>query len=380
MSQQGQFINTALLLNTLTGNAGGAITPDLGGNFNIVGAGGLTVTGVPATHTLTITGTGLLTAARSDLGVGFDAVPSLGIINFLGGTNINTTSPGGAPGNTLTINLNDNVNLAGYLEAATTIGTINGSVYSGNTQNNTSGAEIDLTKIRGANIVQQGDTLGSINFFGFDGALQHPGADIVARVLNPSVPAVNKIPTDLEFWTAPDAVGTPIKRLTIGYDGGITVHTFTNGVVLSGATGLLSSLDTGAIGTVLTSSAGPGAAPTWQAIAIPSAFTWHTIVANQDAVADEGYICNGGGTIQVRLPAVFAAEKTFRVTGRNNVTGWRITQQAGQQIHWDAANATTAGAGGYLESTDTYDAVELLCTVANTTWQIISSKGNPTIV
>ena len=161
----------------------------------------------------------------------------------------------------------------------------------------------------------------------------------------------------------------------------VTVDSFSNGVVISSPAGLLSSLNTGAIGTVLTSSAGPGAAPTWQPIpAPPAGFTWQIIVANQDAAADNGYNCNGAGTIQVRLPAVFALNKTFKISGMNNITGWRITQQAGQQIHWDATHSTTLGAGGYLESTDTYDTVELLCTNANLTWQVLGFKGNITIV
>lgn len=42
------------LLNTLTGNTGGAVSPS-GGNINILGAGAITVTGSPSTHTLTIT-------------------------------------------------------------------------------------------------------------------------------------------------------------------------------------------------------------------------------------------------------------------------------------------------------------------------------------
>jgi len=44
---------------TLTGNAGGIVGPT-GGNINIVGAGGVTVTGNPATHTLVITDAGSL--------------------------------------------------------------------------------------------------------------------------------------------------------------------------------------------------------------------------------------------------------------------------------------------------------------------------------
>ncbi len=40
---------------TLTGNSGGAVDPDGSGNINVVGSSGTTVTGNPATHTLTIT-------------------------------------------------------------------------------------------------------------------------------------------------------------------------------------------------------------------------------------------------------------------------------------------------------------------------------------
>ena len=40
---------------TLTGNAGGAVGPDGGGNINVLGAGDVTVTGNPGTNTLTIT-------------------------------------------------------------------------------------------------------------------------------------------------------------------------------------------------------------------------------------------------------------------------------------------------------------------------------------
>lgn len=40
---------------SLTGNTGGAVTPDGSGNINFVGAGGITVTDTPGTNTLTIT-------------------------------------------------------------------------------------------------------------------------------------------------------------------------------------------------------------------------------------------------------------------------------------------------------------------------------------
>ena len=48
-------------LSTLTGNSGGPVSPDVGGNISVVGSGGITVTGNPGTNTLTITSTGFFT-------------------------------------------------------------------------------------------------------------------------------------------------------------------------------------------------------------------------------------------------------------------------------------------------------------------------------
>lgn len=380
MSQQGVYFNSNILnaVNTLTGNVGGPI-PALAHNINVVGAGLVTVTGAGNTLTISFAGGGFLSAARSDLGVGFDAVPDLGIINFLGGTNVNTSSPGGAPGNTLTINLNDNVDLAGYLEAATTIGTINGELYAGNNGNNQVPAQISMYKSRAGGAVTIADQLGYIRFFGNDGTSNIVGASILARTWAAGTIAPTQMPTDIEIYTHDDAPGLATKRMTIAHDGSIYFHAYTNGIILSDGTGFLDSLDSGPIGTVLTSTGGPGTAPTWQPNS-PGGVTWHIIAINQIAAENEGYVCNGAGTIEVRLPAVFAAEKVVRVAGMNNATGFRIVQQAGQVIHWDDTHSTTVGLGGYIESTDTYDSVELLCTVANTEWIVISSKGNPTIV
>jgi len=60
MSQAGSFgtgSGPGSSVTTLTGNSGGAVPPT-GGNINVIGAGGITVTGDPGTSTLTITGGG----------------------------------------------------------------------------------------------------------------------------------------------------------------------------------------------------------------------------------------------------------------------------------------------------------------------------------
>ena len=57
MSQSGKYDTSTILadIETLTGNAGGAVGPDVAGNVDIVGADGVVVTGSPASNLLTIT-------------------------------------------------------------------------------------------------------------------------------------------------------------------------------------------------------------------------------------------------------------------------------------------------------------------------------------
>jgi len=57
MSQQGILADQTTPLGdveTLTGDSGGAVGPDLAGNINVLGGAGITVTGNPGTNTLTI--------------------------------------------------------------------------------------------------------------------------------------------------------------------------------------------------------------------------------------------------------------------------------------------------------------------------------------
>jgi len=97
----GQFL-PLYVLSTLTGNAGGAVAPTAG-NIDILGAGFLTVTGTPATSTLTISDDGTVaTSYVTDAGT---ATPAAHVLNVLGGTNINTAGAGA----NLTVNLDDNI-------------------------------------------------------------------------------------------------------------------------------------------------------------------------------------------------------------------------------------------------------------------------------
>lgn len=97
---------------TLTGNSGGAVSPDGGGNINTVGTGSITVVGNPGTFTTTAQLTGLTnhsllvgagTATITNLGVATDgqlpigstgADPILANITSTGGTITVTNGPG----------------------------------------------------------------------------------------------------------------------------------------------------------------------------------------------------------------------------------------------------------------------------------------------
>jgi hypothetical protein len=103
-------------------------------------------------------------------------------------------------------------------------------------------------------------------------------------------------------------------------------------------------------------------------------WTYTTISFNADV--NNGYIVLVGVAVRVgTLPAVAAQGSVFRFvqSKQSGSAGLRIGQNAGQEVYEATAGATTkttTGVGGYIQFT--YGAVELLCTVANTEFMIIS--------
>ena len=118
-----------------------------------------------------------------------------------------------------------------------------------------------------------------------------------------------------------------------------------------------------------------------QALPSSGGLTWSVATANTTMVADNGYITIHGTPatkLEYTLPTSCAVGKVLRIAGFT-AGGWKVIQGAGQQIYF-GNQATTSGAGGYLEFTDAKDCVELLCVVADTTYTVTSSIGNITIV
>ena len=101
--------------------------------------------------------------------------------------------------------------------------------------------------------------------------------------------------------------------------------------------------------------------------------------ASQAMSPNTVYIVNNGASlVTLTLPATAAVGTTLRVVGVS-ADGWSIAQNALQSIN-DGIVSTMVGTGGSLSSTQRYNAVELICVVANTTWNVISGQGNFTIV
>lgn len=110
-----------------------------------------------------------------------------------------------------------------------------------------------------------------------------------------------------------------------------------------------------------------------------SGITWNEVTGtSQAATVDTGYICNNSALVTVTLPSTCAVGKIIRVAGKG-AGKWKIAQNASQIIYFGDQN-TTSGTAGYLAAQNRYDAVELLCITADTTFLVIAPVGNLTVV
>jgi len=164
--------------------------------------------------------------------------------------------------------------------------------------------------------------------------------------------------------------------------GGANSHTINNlGVATNGQLPIGS---TGADPVLATLTAGVGISITNGTGSITIAGTggglsWTDVTGTTQAMAvNNGYTANNSGLVTLTLPSTAAYGSLVAVVGKG-AGGWKIAQNSGQTIHFGITNTTT-GTGGSLASTNQYDVVYLLCTVANTDFTVIQSIGNITVV
>ncbi len=153
----------------------------------------------------------------------------------------------------------------------------------------------------------------------------------------------------------------------------------TNGQVLLGSTGADPAFGT------LTSSTGVSFTTGAASLAINVANGGFAVVDQTSSTATLAvqtmYITDNGGTlVTYTLPATATQGSVIKVIG-SSLGGWRIAQNASQQI-LGIGISTTTGVNGSLSSTNKSNCVELIATTggASTIWTIASSSGSLTFV
>jgi hypothetical protein len=107
---------------------------------------------------------------------------------------------------------------------------------------------------------------------------------------------------------------------------------------------------------------------------------WTTVTtASQQMITDNGYIVNNGTLATLTLPTTSSVGDSLYIIGLG-AGGWSIAQNAGQNIHIGNLGSTT-GVSGSVSSSNQFDSLHLVCTVANTTWNAAGgAQGNLTVV
>ncbi len=155
-----------------------------------------------------------------------------------------------------------------------------------------------------------------------------------------------------------------------------SIQALTAGQILIGTTGAAPTA------TTLTAGTGISISSTSGSITITSTSATSNWV-NQTGtsvtmVTNTSYLANAATLVTLTLPAVCAQGTEFAVAGVG-LGGWKIAQNALQFINFGNV-VTTIGTGGSLASSNQFDVVYLVCTLANTSFSVLGSVGNLTYV
>lgn len=105
---------------------------------------------------------------------------------------------------------------------------------------------------------------------------------------------------------------------------------------------------------------------------------WNNATTSTTMVSNNGYMANSSSLVSLLLPASSSFGDVLYIIGQGS-GGWSITENSGQNIIMGSIVSTTSS--GSVSSTNRYDSITLLCTVANTTWTTLAApQGNLTIV
>ncbi len=174
------------------------------------------------------------------------------------------------------------------------------------------------------------------------------------------------------------SLATANSAMIVTSSAGVPVFssTMTNGQLIIGSTGATPTAGTITAGLGVTVTNGAGS------ITVAATGGGFATVDQTGAavtmVASTQYIADNAGLVTLTLPAVAAIGDTFRIIGKG-AGGWLMAQAGGQTSHV-GNQATTAGAGGSIASTNQWDVITIICVTANTTFSVQANQGNLTIV
>jgi hypothetical protein len=158
-----------------------------------------------------------------------------------------------------------------------------------------------------------------------------------------------------------DATGVPAYSATM-----------TDGQVIIGSTGATPTAATLTAGTNMSIVNAAGSIT----LNAGSGTTWNDQTTTPvTLVKNNGYSANNAGLVTLNMPATAAVGDEFTIQGQG-AGGWLLRMNTGQTANFGASPTTVAGS---LASTNRYDSVKLVCTVADTTFNVLFAVGNLTV-
>lgn len=150
--------------------------------------------------------------------------------------------------------------------------------------------------------------------------------------------------------------------------------TMTNGQMIIGSTGATPTVGTITGSGNITVTVGAGTLAL--SLTGPASFAYNNVSGTTQAAAvNNGYIIGNASQTTVTLPATAAQGSVIAIQGLG-AGGWIMTANTGQTIKLGSSTTSSAGS---LTSTNLYDALEVVCITANTTWAVKSVIGNITV-
>jgi len=152
-----------------------------------------------------------------------------------------------------------------------------------------------------------------------------------------------------------------------------------NTLLYASAANVMSALATANNGVLVTSGTGVPSIGS----SLPAGFIYQTTVdqtsASVNLAVNTQYITdNGASLVTYTLPTTAALGSVINIRGFSS-GGWKVAQNASQQIHV-GSSATTSGTGGSIASSNQYDCVDLICVATNNTWVANAVQGALSIV